>query len=176
MIWIEVATSPYSGSWQTYLRFVIAIKVEELHIKMAKQMIRTVKNQAVMSGDKPCANAAIRSKKDWETIKWDCHTKIVKKLQLRIAKAAQSKKFRKVKHLQWILVHSLSAKYLAVKDIMQNSGSKTPGVDGITIKTSAEKLALARSLTRRNYKPLPLSVEGWDFAWCICLILIEQFS
>lgn len=119
-------------------------------------MIHTVKEPEVTPGDKLRVNAAIRSKEGWETIHWDYHSKIVKKLQLRIAKATQLKKFRKVKHLQWILVHSLSAKYLAVRDVMQNSGSNTPGVDGITIKTSAQKLALAKSLRRRHYKPSPL--------------------
>jgi RNA-directed DNA polymerase len=123
---------------------------------MAKQMIQIVNPPAAMPEDKPCANAAIRSTENWETINWEYHTGIVRKLQLRIAKATELKKFRKVKHLQWVLVHSLSAKFLAVRDVMQNSGSKTSGVDGITIKSPEEKLALAKSLTRKNYNASPL--------------------
>ena len=119
-------------------------------------MIHTAKDPAEMPGIKRCANATTRSGENWKTIRWDYHTEIVRKLQLRIAKASQLKKFRKVKHLQWILVHSLSAKLLAVRDILQNSGSNTPGVDGITIKTPEEKLALAKSLKRRHYKATPL--------------------
>jgi len=103
-----------------------------------------------------CTNASISSIQDWDSIDWNNHVRIVRKLQLRIAKATQLKKINKVKRLQWILTHSFSAKLLAVKDVLQNSGSKTPGVDGIIIKTSEEKLALAKSLTRRNYKPMPL--------------------
>ena len=119
-------------------------------------MIRTAKTPAAMSSKRQCANAAIRSKEDWDAVHWDYHAMIVKKLQLRIAKATRLKKFRKVRHLQWILTHSFSAKLLAVRDVLQNSGSKTPGVDGITIKAPAEKLALAKSLRRRHYKPSPL--------------------
>ncbi len=33
---------------------------------------------------------------------------------------------------------------------MQNKGSKTPGVDGIIIKTPEEKLALAKNMKRKG--------------------------
>ncbi len=102
------------------------------------------------------ANAALRSVRDWNSINWDYHRTIVKKLQLRIAKATQIRKYRKVKTLQWILTHSFSAKLLAVRKVMQNKGSKTPGVDGIIIKQPEEKLALARNMKRRGYQPSPL--------------------
>ena len=39
---------------------------------------------------------------------------------------------------------------------MQNKGSKTPGVDGIIIKTPEEKLALAKNMKRKGYQPSPL--------------------
>ena len=109
-----------------------------------------------MPTEKLCANASISSVQDWDSINWNYHTLIVRKLQLRIAKATEERKFSKVKRLQWILTHSFSAKLIAVRNVLQNSGSKTPGVDGITIKTSKERLALATSLRRRDYKPLPL--------------------
>ena len=102
------------------------------------------------------ANAALRSAETWDSINWDHHRMIVKKLQLRIAKATREKQFRKVKTLQWILTHSFSAKLLAVRKVMQNKGSRTPGVDGITIKKPEEKLALAKSMKRRGYQPSPL--------------------
>jgi len=106
--------------------------------------------------NKKSANAALRSAQNWDSIDRNYHRMVVKKLQLRIAKATLGKKFRKVKSLQWILTHSLSAKLIAVKNVMKNKGSKTPGVDGIIIKTPAEKLALAKSMKRRGYQPLPL--------------------
>lgn len=119
-------------------------------------MIKYRKASAEMPTENPCANASISSVQDWDSINWDYHVRIVRKLQLRIAKATEERKFSKVKRLQWILTHSFSAKLLAVREVLQNSGSKTPGVDGITIKTSEEKLALAKSLRRRDYQPLPL--------------------
>ena len=106
--------------------------------------------------NKKSANAALRSAESWDSINWDYHRTIVKKLQLRIAKATQLRKFRKVKTLQWLLIHSFSAKLVAVRNVMQNKGSKTPGVDGIIIKTPAEKLTLAKNMKRRGYKPSPL--------------------
>lgn len=110
----------------------------------------------VTPANKKYANAALRSADNWKSLDWEYHRMIVKKLQLRIAKATQDKKSRKVKSLQWILTHSFSAKLLAVKKVMQNKGSKTPGVDGVIIKTPEEKLALAKNMKRRGYKPSPL--------------------
>jgi RNA-directed DNA polymerase len=101
-------------------------------------------------------NAAIRSAESWNSINWGYIRVIVKKLQLRIAKATLDRKFRKVKTLQWLLTHSLSAKLLATRKVMQNKGSKTPGIDGIIIKTPETKLALAKNLKRRGYQPSPL--------------------
>jgi RNA-directed DNA polymerase len=106
--------------------------------------------------NKKSVNAAIRSGQVWDSIHWDYHRTIVKKLQLRITKATQLGKFRKVKTLQWILTHSFSAKLIAVRNVMQNNGSKTPGVDGIIIKTPEEKLALVKNMKRRGYQPSPL--------------------
>lgn len=119
------------------------------------QMIATNKKPAT-TVNKKSANAALRSTEDWKSINWVYHRAIVRKLQLRIAKATQEGKFRKVKSLQWLLTHSFSAKLLAVRKVMQNKGSKTPGVDGIIIKKPEEKLALAESMKRRGYQPSPL--------------------
>jgi RNA-directed DNA polymerase len=120
-----------------------------------RQKMATNKNPG-RPAKKKSVNAALRSAETWDSIEWNYHRMIVKKLQLRIAKATQEKKFRKVKSLQWILTHSLSAKLLAVKNVMKNKGSKTPGMDGIIIKTPAQKLALAKSMKRRGYQPSPL--------------------
>ncbi len=119
-------------------------------------MIQTAGKPVIPPASKQRASAAIRADSEWDLIKWDYHTQIVRKLQLRIAKATQAKEHGKVRSLQWILTHSRSAKLLAVRKVMSNTGSKTPGVDGITIKTPEEKLALAKNLTRHHYHPLPL--------------------
>ncbi len=66
----------------------------------------------------------------WHLINWRYCYRRVKKLQLRIVKATQEQQWRKVKVLQRMLTRSFSAKALAVKRVTENTGRKTPGVDG----------------------------------------------
>ncbi len=100
--------------------------------------------------------ASATSNQTWLTINWGQVGKEVKRLQMRIAKAAREKRYGKVRALQWILTHSFSAKLLAVKRVTQSSGAKTPGVDGVTWKTSKQKIKAVKSLQRRGYKTQPL--------------------
>jgi len=92
----------------------------------------------------------------WEAIMWPKVTADVFRLQMRIAKAVRIGRWGKAKALQRLLVNSFSAKVLAVKRVTQNSGHKTPGVDGIVWKTAKQKLQAAKALKRRGYQPLPL--------------------
>ena len=70
----------------------------------------------------------------WEAILWPKVTANVFRLQMRIAKAVRIGRWGKAKALQRLLVNSFSAKVLAVKRVTQNSGHKTPGVDGVVWK------------------------------------------
>lgn len=92
----------------------------------------------------------------WTVLKWPEHQAVVKKLQVRIAKAVQENRYGKVKALQRLLTTSFSAKVLAVKKVTQNKGKNTPGVDGVITKTPSEKAKLVKQLKRCNYKPKPL--------------------
>lgn len=92
----------------------------------------------------------------WKSINWKQVKEAVKSLQLRIAKAIREGRHNKAKALQWMLTHSYAAKLLAVKRVTENSGNRTPGVDGIRWKTPTQKLRAALSLIRRGYKALPL--------------------
>src|SRR5437762_115040 len=94
--------------------------------------------------------------KDWDSIDWSTAQKLVRRLQVRIAKAIQAGKHRTVKALQWLLTHSRSAKLLAVRRVTTNRGAKTPGVDNVIWRTDKQKLHAADTLKRRGYKPLPL--------------------
>lgn len=105
---------------------------------------------------KLCVDAVFTRPLNWESINWSHHEVVVKKLQVRIAKAMQAGNQRTAKALQWLLTHSFSAKLLAVKKVTQNKGKNTPGVDGITLSKPEQKAALVKDLNRRNYKPLPL--------------------
>lgn len=100
--------------------------------------------------------ASSASKQTWESINWPHVNKEVKRMQMRIAKAVREKRYGKVKALQWLLTHSFSAKLLAVKRVTQNSGSHTPGVDGVLWRTSKQKRQEVDSLQRRGYQPQPL--------------------
>ena len=92
----------------------------------------------------------------WQSIDWKSAEAHVLKLQMRIAKATREKKYGKVKSLQWLLTHSRSAKFLAVKRVSQNKGSKTPGIDGVIWNTDARRMKAVNQLSRKTYKAKPL--------------------
>lgn len=93
---------------------------------------------------------------DWHSIEWQQAQNVVRKLQTRIAKAVREGKPRKVKHLQWLLTRSMSAKAVAVRRVTENQGRKTPGVDKETWSTPDAKWQAVRSLTTKHYRPQPL--------------------
>lgn len=92
----------------------------------------------------------------WHGINWRQCYGIVRRLQTRIVKATQEGRWNKVKTLQHLLTHSLSAKFIAVKRVTENRGKKTPGVDGETWSTPDSKFLAAQSLKQHGYKPQPL--------------------
>src|SRR5436190_9202598 len=102
------------------------------------------------------AGAASNTLSDWKAIEWPTAVTEVRRLQMRIAKAFREKKPGKVKALQWLLTHSFYAKLLAVRRVVQNQGSKTPGIDGVIWDTSELRMNAAKSLKRRGYQTLPL--------------------
>lgn len=99
---------------------------------------------------------ALPSKTSWESINWKTPEAQVYRLQMRIAKVHREGRQGKVRALQWLLTHSLQAKLLAVKRVVQNKGGKTPGVDHIIWRTSHQKMKAALSLQRRGYRTQPL--------------------
>lgn len=93
---------------------------------------------------------------DWRQIHWDkCHQQ-VRRLQIRIVKATQEGRWNKVKTLQHLLTHSFSGKTIAVKQVTENRGKVTPGVDQIVWSTPELKSEAIVSLKRRGYQPLPM--------------------
>lgn len=93
---------------------------------------------------------------DWHSTDWRKVNQTVRRLQARIVKATQEKRWNKVKALQHLLTHSMSGKLLAVKRVTENSGKRTSGVDRVTWETPEKKMAAVHSLKSRGYKPLPL--------------------
>ena len=85
-----------------------------------------------------CASSQL-ARSSWTTIEWNKCECRVRKLQARIVKAQQEKKYGKVKYLQRILVTSFNAKALAVKRVTSNKGKRTAGVDKVKWTTAAAK-------------------------------------
>ncbi len=94
--------------------------------------------------------------KKWKTIDWKQAENYVNRLQIRIAKATQEKKWNKVKRLQYLLTHSYYAKLLAVRKVTANKGKNTSGVDKELWSTPASKMRAVLSITDKNYKAKPL--------------------
>src|SRR5712691_9998091 len=93
---------------------------------------------------------------DWHAIDWQAVNQNVRRLQARIVKATQEKKWGKVKALQRLLTHSFSGKALAVRRVTENQGKNTPGVDKVTWNTPHKKINAVYSLRQRDYHPQPL--------------------
>jgi len=104
----------------------------------------------------PVAGALPSLAQQWKAIDWFSVTREVRRLQMRIAKAVNQKRWNKVKALQWILTHSFSAKLLAVLRVSTNKGSRTPGIDGVIWRSPTARMKGALSLKRRGYRAQPL--------------------
>jgi RNA-directed DNA polymerase len=98
------------------------------------------------------------SKEDtWTGVNWSKVEKTVENLQHRITKAAEKGDYRKVRNLQRLLSkRSLSASLKAVRIVAQeNSGKKTPGIDGQLWTTPDRKHQAALELRKKSdVKPL----------------------
>ncbi len=125
----------------------------EQPIKEVKQM--TTETTEAKASD-PSVGATTDIPLTWHQINWRQAERNVRRLQARIAQATQAGKWGKVKALQHLLTHSLSGKALAVRRVTENTGKRTPGVDGVTWKTPAQKTAAISSLQQRGYYPQPL--------------------
>jgi RNA-directed DNA polymerase len=92
----------------------------------------------------------------WEQLNWTQCERNVRRLQARIVKATQEKRWGKVKALQRLLTCSFSGKALAVKRVTDNRGKRTSGVDGKVWNSPASKHKAIGTLRRRGYQPQPL--------------------
>ena len=102
------------------------------------------------------ADAVSHELTNWHAINWRQVAENVRRLQARIVKATQARKWRKVHALQHLLTHSFSGKALAVRRVTENQGRATPGVDKVLWNSPEKKTAAIHALKRRGYKPLPL--------------------
>lgn len=101
-------------------------------------------------------NGASSASNTWTDIKWPKVEALVKRLQMRIAKATREGRYGKAKALQWLLTHSYYPKLVAVRRVTQSHGGKTPGIDNIVWRTAKQKMDAALSLNRKGYRTQPL--------------------
>jgi|SRR3990172_753640 len=77
---------------------------------------------------------------DWSRINWQKVEKAVLRLQHRIFMAKVKGDVKGMESLQRLLASSRAAKLLAIRKVGQeNSGRKTPGIDGVVSKSDADR-------------------------------------
>src|SRR5260370_22798688 len=102
------------------------------------------------------AGASSHADDNWDGILWYQTQRNVRRLQARIVKATEEKRWGKVKALQRLLTHSFSGKALAVRRVTEHQGKKPPGVDKVVWDTTEKKAQAIHDLRQRGYHPQPL--------------------
>ncbi len=83
----------------------------------------------------------------WKTLPWKQFRRNLFRLQRRIYKAVQAGDKRKAMSLQKLILKSLAARLLAIRQVTQlNAGKKTAGIDGKKSLTREERFKLEKSL------------------------------
>ena len=95
---------------------------------------------------------------DWNQIDWGKVEKTVLRLQHRIFMAKVRGDVKAMESLQRLLVSSQAAKLLSVRKVGQeNSGRKTPGVDGVVSNSNKDRENLVQDgLSLKDYIPSPV--------------------
>ena len=77
--------------------------------------------------------------KGWGEFDFTAAVHHVQKLQWRIEKALIEREFGKAEYLYYLLIHSHSAKMLAVKAVTSSRGKDTPGIDDVLWTSHKDK-------------------------------------
>lgn len=95
---------------------------------------------------------------DWSQIDWQKVEKTVLRLQQRIFMAKVKGDVKGMESLQRLLASSRAAKLLAIRKVGQeNSGRKTPGIDGVVSNSDTHRERLLKDgLSLKDYVPLPV--------------------
>jgi RNA-directed DNA polymerase len=129
-------------------------------VRMFAQPIKEVRQMVTATAEAQVSDPSVGATPDtqlaWHQINWRQAERNVHRLQTRIAQATQEGRWNKVKALQRLLTHSLSGKALAVRRVTENTGKRTPGVDGATWNTPEQEAEAIQSLQPRGYHPQPL--------------------
>src|SRR5262245_43210652 len=113
-------------------------------------------SKAEMSAAATLAGAAPGLVPGWHSIPWKQVWRNVRRLQARIVKAVQERRWGKVRALVYLLTHSYSGRAAAILRVTTNQGAQTPGVDGEVWDTPELKAAAFDKLRRHGYTAQPL--------------------
>ena len=97
----------------------------------------------------------------WKNLSWKKFRRDLFRLQKRVYKAVSIGDKRKAKYLQKLILKSLAARFLAIRQVTQlNAGKKTAGVDGKASLTFEERFDLSYNLKQNvnAWKPNKLRV------------------
>ena len=99
-----------------------------------------------------------QAKLDWNQIDWRQVERTVLRLQQRIFMAKVKGNVQGMQSLQRLLASSRAAKLLAIRTVGQeNSGRKTPGIDGVVSRSDADRVRLLQDgLSLKDYQPQPV--------------------
>ncbi len=85
----------------------------------------------------------------WKNLPWKKFRKDLFRLQKRVWKAVRAGDMRKVRSLQKLILRSVAARFLAIRQVTQlNAGKKTAGIDGKLALTFKERFELEKQLRR----------------------------
>jgi RNA-directed DNA polymerase len=87
----------------------------------------------------------------WKNLPWKKFQKDLFRLQRRVWKAVRAGDKRKARSLQKLILKSVAARFLAIRQVTQlNNGKKTAGVDGVAKLNFRERFELETQLDYRN--------------------------
>jgi hypothetical protein len=95
---------------------------------------------------------------DWSQIDWRKIERVVLRLQHRIFMAKVKGDVKGMESLQRLLASSRAAKLLAIRKVGQeNSGRKTPGIDGVVSNSDRDRVRLFQDgLSLKDYAAAPV--------------------
>ena len=107
---------------------------------------------------KPIDANGTQAELTWSQIDWQKVEKTVLRLQHRIFMAKVKGDAKGMESLQRLLASSRAAKLLAIRKVGQeNSGRRTPGIDGVVSNSDAHRERLFKDgLNLKDYVPLPV--------------------
>ena len=91
----------------------------------------------------------------WKRLPWKKFRKNLFRLQKRVWKAVRAGDMRRARSLQKLILKSIAARFLAIRQVTQlNAGKKTAGVDGKLALTFKERFSLEEQLRlkAKNWK------------------------